>query len=93
MCHGVSCGWSSVCAILLTSDETPLESGKITMDEASWIASLLCVGGLPGNVFCGIVTNKYGRKKPLIFIAIPTIVSKANGACNREMVKMQFNCF
>lgn len=42
---GISNGWSSAATILLTSDETPLPSGKISMDDASWIASLYYVGG------------------------------------------------
>lgn len=67
--------WASPSIILLTSDETPLPSGKITMDEASWIASLLCIGGLIGNIFFGYITNRFGRKLPLIVIAIPTVVS------------------
>lgn len=61
--------------VLLLSDETPLPSGKITMDEASWIASLICVGGLIGNFFFGFVTSRFGRKSPLIFITIPKVVS------------------
>lgn len=77
---GISCGWSSPSIILLTSDESPLPTGKITMDEASWIASFLCIGGLIGNVFFAYITSYFGRKKPLIFIAIPTIV-----CCRYEM--------
>lgn len=41
----ISNGWSSGANILLTSDKTPLPGGKISMDEASWIASLIYVGG------------------------------------------------
>ncbi|XP_055302942.1 facilitated trehalose transporter Tret1-like [Sitodiplosis mosellana] len=73
--YGVTCGWASPNIILLTTNETPLPSGKITMDEASWIASLLCVGGLIGNIFFGYITNRFGRKLPLIFISIPTVIS------------------
>lgn len=68
-------GWPSPSIFLLESDETPLPSGKITVEEASWIASLLSIGCLFGNVF-GYITNKFGRKVTLIFISIPTIVSE-----------------
>lgn len=68
-------GWTSPSIFLLETDETPLPSGKITVEEASWIASLLSIGCLFGNVF-GYVTNKFGRKVTLIFISIPTIVSE-----------------
>ncbi|XP_031623073.1 facilitated trehalose transporter Tret1-like [Contarinia nasturtii] len=73
--HGIQCGWSSPNIVLLTSDETPLPSGKITMEEASWVASLFPIGGLIGNICFGFITNRFGRKMPLIFITIPTIAS------------------
>lgn len=73
--YGVNAGWTSASVILLKSDETPLPTGKITMDEASWITSLLCVGGLAGNVLFGYVTNQFGRKIPLLLLAVPTVVS------------------
>lgn len=67
-------GWTSPSLVLLQSDETPLASGKITSEEASWIASLLHVGALIGSVFFGYITNHFGRKLPLLIIAIPMIV-------------------
>ncbi|XP_055302945.1 facilitated trehalose transporter Tret1-like [Sitodiplosis mosellana] len=73
--YGVNAGWTSASVILLKSDETPLPSGKITMEEASWITSLLCVGGLIGNILFGYITNRFGRKIPLLFLAIPTVIS------------------
>lgn len=79
--YGVVCGWSSPNIILLTSDETPLPSGKITMEEASWIASFICVGGVTGNIFFGFITNMFGRKWPLIIIAIPTCVRNQRFEC------------
>lgn len=75
VCEGIGVGWASPTINLLTSDDTPLPSGKIDMDEASWIASLLCVGGLIGNVLFGFIANKFGRKKPLLAISIPIVVS------------------
>lgn len=72
---GCACGWPSPSIFLLLSDETPLPSGKITFEEASWVASMMSIGSLIGNVVNGYLTNKYGRKMVLIFIAIPTIVS------------------
>ncbi|XP_031619245.1 facilitated trehalose transporter Tret1-like [Contarinia nasturtii] len=73
--YGCTCGWTSPSIILLTSDETPLVSGKITMDEASWLAFLICVGGILGNIFFGFITNRFGRKLLLILISIPTNVN------------------
>lgn len=72
---GVTGGWPSPNILILTSDDTPLASGKITMEQGSWIASLWCIGGLIGNPIFGIITNNFGRKVPLIFLTIPAIVS------------------
>lgn len=59
----------------MMSNETPL-SHIITMDEATSIASLLGIGCMFGNIFFGYITNKFGRKIPLIITTIPTIVSE-----------------
>lgn len=74
--YGVTLGWPSAAILLLTSDESPLPSGKITLDEASWIASLLGIGALFGNLFFGFIIGKLGRKLPLMLLAIPTIVKE-----------------
>ncbi|KAG4071144.1 hypothetical protein HA402_003276 [Bradysia odoriphaga] len=72
---GISYGWASPSTLLLTSDDSPLPSGKINIDEASWVVSLACLGGLVGNIIFGFATSTFGRKKPLIFLAIPSIIS------------------
>ncbi|XP_037039592.1 facilitated trehalose transporter Tret1-like [Bradysia coprophila] len=72
---GISYGWASPSTLLLTSDDSPLPSGKIDIDEASWVVSLACLGGLVGNIIFGFATSTFGRKKPLIFLAIPSIIS------------------
>lgn len=72
--YGVVGGWSSPSILLLMSSDSPLPSGKITMDQASWIASLLCIGGLIGNLLFGFIANVFGRKMPLVLISIPAIV-------------------
>lgn len=73
--YGITCGWTSPSLMILKSDESPLPTGKITMEEASWVASLVNAGGALGTLFFGPITNKFGRKNPLIAVAIPTIVS------------------
>lgn len=51
--YGATCGWSSASIPILKSDDTPLDSGPISTDDASWIASGICIGGLAGNFFIG----------------------------------------
>lgn len=72
---GVTIGFSSPSISLLTSEDTPLPSGPITMEEASWFASFICLGGMIGNFVFAYITNNFGRKKPLIMIAVLAIVS------------------
>lgn len=92
---GMVAGWASPSIILLTSDDSPLVGGKITMEEASSVASFVPLGihmakkrishsnfskflslsgALFGNFLFGFITNKCGRKKILILLAIPAIV-------------------
>lgn len=73
--YGVHEGWTSAAIDPLISNETPLSSGKMTMDEATLMTSLLYVGALTGNIFFGYITDKCGRKLLLIVMAIPMIVS------------------
>lgn len=75
MGFGVLEGWSSPSTILLTSDETPMPFGKISMDEVSWIVALPALGCLLGSICFGFITNIFGRKVPLIIITVPMIIS------------------
>lgn len=75
VCHGIAAGWASPNLLLLLSDKTPLPTGKISMDDASWIAALMCVGGFFGNIFFGFITNHFGRKGPLLVLTMPAIVN------------------
>lgn len=72
---GILEGWSSPMNVLLMRDESPLPSGKISMEEATWITSLLQVGALICNFVFGYISNNFGRKIPLLVISIPMIVS------------------
>lgn len=72
--YGITTGWSSPNVLLLISDDSPLPSGKIDLEEASWVAAVISAAGLFGNILFGFITNSYGRKWPLIFLSVPVIV-------------------
>lgn len=55
--YGASCGWTSAAIPILKSAETPFESGPISTNDASWIASGICLGGFFGNLLIGWVNN------------------------------------
>lgn len=70
--HGVGFGWISPLIRLLQSDETPM-SRPITTEELSWIGAYVCIGGVLGNIFSGLVIDRLGRRWTILLIAIPNI--------------------
>ncbi len=46
---GVAIGWVAPALLLLSSDETPLASGKLGVDEVAKVASYLSLGAFFGN--------------------------------------------
>lgn len=75
MAFGASCGWPSASLPFLKSEESHLSSGPISTEEVSWIVSMICFGGLFGNLFFGWLTNIWGRKRPLCLLAFPNLVN------------------
>ncbi|CAK1604295.1 unnamed protein product [Parnassius mnemosyne] len=47
----------------------------LTSSEVSWVASLLCLGALWGAVPTGLISEHFGRKKTLLYLALPLVVS------------------
>ncbi|CAK1541159.1 unnamed protein product [Leptosia nina] len=47
----------------------------LTETDASWVASLLCLGALFGAVPSGLISEYFGRKKTLLYLALPLVVS------------------
>ncbi|XP_055309204.1 facilitated trehalose transporter Tret1-like isoform X2 [Sitodiplosis mosellana] len=72
---GWACAWANVNFLELQSPNTKLQDGPISYDEASLVMSLICAGGLMGNIVYLWALDKFGRKKPIMFLAFPTILS------------------
>lgn len=51
-----------------------VSSGPITVEEASWIGSIICLGSLLGILSFGYVCAIIGSKRAMSFIAIPAIL-------------------
>lgn len=68
-------GWISPNVELLQSKNTPLSSGPLSNETLSWVTSIINIGGLIGSVIYGKLADHIGRRKTLILIAIPLIVS------------------
>lgn len=61
--------------MLYDSEDCPLPSGRVQLDELGWIASLLGVGGLVGTIASGWMADRIGRKYSLLAMAVPQIVN------------------
>ncbi|XP_060807065.1 facilitated trehalose transporter Tret1 [Amyelois transitella] len=83
---GACMAWSSSALPHLISNEAPLESVlsdgfdprprlTLTHSAASWTASLLCLGALFGAIPTGLISEHFGRKKTLLYLALPLVVS------------------
>lgn len=69
---GTGLAWTSPVLGQLTIDGSPIPTTK---EQASWIASMLAIGAICGALPCGILSDKLGRKKAAMFIAVPYIIS------------------
>lgn len=72
--HGCILGWLSPFLPLLQSTNSPLESGAITLVEASWVAAIICFGGVIGNFTFGLLANHIGSKRAICLLAFPQMV-------------------
>ncbi|EAT41203.1 AAEL007128-PA [Aedes aegypti] len=71
--HGATLGWLSPFLPLLQSEDSPLETGPVTVEQGSWIGSILCLGGLAGAIIYGSLTNRLGVKRCISCIIIPNM--------------------
>ncbi|KAH8278584.1 hypothetical protein KR018_005542 [Drosophila ironensis] len=68
--HGITIGWFPPTYALLASDESPYDK-PLTVEEVSWIGSMLGIGGLVTIPICAFVTQVFGRKPMMLFLAFP----------------------
>ncbi|XP_017473364.1 PREDICTED: facilitated trehalose transporter Tret1 [Rhagoletis zephyria] len=71
--YGGFCGWPSASFLQLQSDESPLETGPMSNSDTGWVGSMVCVGGALGTMFCSWFADRYGRKKCLLMVALPSL--------------------
>lgn len=75
--YAISIGWMANVFILYDSDNSPLPSGRVQLNELAWIGSMLGIGGLCGTIVIGWLTDRIGRKHSLISMAAPQMVMTA----------------
>lgn len=71
--HGMVSGWPTTAMPILTSDETPLESGPLPVEEISWIGSINSIGGIIGTLAFGYIVSLMGSKHAISLLTIPEI--------------------
>uniref|UniRef100_A0A4Y0BPF7 MFS domain-containing protein n=1 Tax=Anopheles funestus TaxID=62324 RepID=A0A4Y0BPF7_ANOFN len=70
--HGAALGWvSPYLPVLMSTEQTLLESGPVTVEQGSWIGSILCLGALFGAFLYGYLVEKIGIKRTLQALVIP----------------------
>lgn len=72
--HGAALGFTSPFMPLLMSAESPLTTGALTESQASWVVSIICIGGLIGTFIYGWMADTFGRKFSSIALAVPQMV-------------------
>nr|CAD7610248.1 unnamed protein product [Timema genevievae] len=80
MSGGIVMGWSTPAVPYLQEphsldDGTNTTTIPITDEEGSWLGSLSAVGALLGAMPAGFLSDMFGRKRMLLILAVPLIVS------------------
>ncbi|XP_055545641.1 facilitated trehalose transporter Tret1-like [Wyeomyia smithii] len=71
--HGAALGWVSPSLPYLQSNGTHLTTGPVTIEQASWIGSTICFGGLIGAPTFGLLADRFGKRLGLQLIAVPQL--------------------
>lgn len=74
-CHGTTIGWMSPSAPVLKGEDSPLQSGPITVAQMSWIGSYFSIGALAGNLIFAILLKYIGLRRSISLLTLPNIVS------------------
>lgn len=72
--HGCIVGWVSPAISHLTSNETLLPSGSLTLEQVSWIGSAEPFGALLGSLLSSYITSFIGCKKSMLLLSIPAFL-------------------
>lgn len=72
---GCAVGWLSPTLPILMSDASPLVDGKVSIEDAGWIASLFPLSAVFGTLSFGFLSNCIGSKRALLLCCIPVSVN------------------
>ncbi|XP_055295153.1 uncharacterized protein LOC129564928 [Sitodiplosis mosellana] len=73
--YGSSCAWAGPNFLVLTTNDTPIESGPLSTSEAAMVVAIPCFGAIISTLFYSLVIDRFSRRVHLISIAIPLLLS------------------
>lgn len=73
--YGASVSWAGPNFLILESDDTPLQSGKLSTVEASIVVSIPCFGAIISTLFYTFMLDRLSRKLLLLSLAVPQLVN------------------
>ncbi|PSN52620.1 Facilitated trehalose transporter Tret1 [Blattella germanica] len=73
--NGLTICWAPTMLPILQSEDSPLVSGPITKEQASWLAALQCLGAFLSGPFYIFVINRFSRKTAGYILAMPFLTS------------------
>lgn len=76
--YGGLIGWLSPSLLILISDHTPIVTGPINTQQASWLGSISYLGGFFGTFLFLVIIKLLGRKVAFCILAVPYFVRTEN---------------
>ncbi|KAK7869841.1 hypothetical protein R5R35_008058 [Gryllus longicercus] len=61
--YGLAAGWpATVLPHLMSPEESPLASGPVSLEDSTWLATLLTITGIPVAPLVAVACERWGRK-------------------------------
>ncbi|XP_058797919.1 facilitated trehalose transporter Tret1-2 homolog [Phymastichus coffea] len=80
LASGAMMGWTSPVLSYMSKNSTePVDPENplgynITSEENSWVGSIMTIGAVVGSLISGYLGERFGRKKALLFSAVPYLI-------------------
>ncbi|KAJ6646777.1 Facilitated trehalose transporter Tret1, partial [Pseudolycoriella hygida] len=83
-CHGIICGWNAPAIWLMQTEDSPLESGKISLNDASWISGGQYIGYVIGIFLFAAVSKRFSLRTAMSLLVLPNLVAWILVICANE---------
>lgn len=74
--NGLLIVWFTPILPLLKSDDTPLASGPLSLQDVSWMGSIVSIGAMIGALVVRPLTDRVGCKRMMELLPIPITVNE-----------------